>query len=49
MVWETNVKNYWEETETYYITDIVGQEEEYDDDDHRVARLPGHGVQTSWI
>ena len=33
MVWATNVYHYFEETETYYITDIVGQEEEYDDDD----------------
>ena len=33
MVWATNVYHYFEETETYYITDGVGQEEEYDDDD----------------
>ena len=31
MVWATNVYHYFEETETYYITDIVGQEEEYDE------------------
>ena len=28
MVWETNVQHYWEETETYYITDGVGHPQE---------------------
>ena len=31
MVWETNVKNYWEETETYYITDGVGHPQVVDE------------------
>ena len=31
MVWETNVKNYWKETETYYITDGVGHPQVVDE------------------
>ena len=31
MVWETNVRNYWEETETYYITDGVGHPQVVDE------------------
>ena len=31
MVWETNVQNYWEETETYYITDGVGHPQVVDE------------------
>ena len=31
MVWETNVRNYWKETETYYITDGVGHPQVVDE------------------